>query len=248
MKNSIFADIRRVRKKKSFILMLIIQCVLIICGFVIYRLVSPDGNLSEQYKMMTGAMMGMANLLLGLPIFLAVFSDDFRSHAMQTAIGYGLSRNKLIYARFFETLALLIEVTLVMDIVAIGTGLIYGVPFDTVWYVISNNWIDLLPTLGYLSICMIPAYGMQSATFAMVLYILFIVDIPGAMLNAVTAFVPGMRNTHLDWIIPEHLIMEVGKSGNYSWGWIVWILIPLVYIVLPVWLATLVFRKKELEF
>ena len=26
------------------------------------------------------------------------------------------------------------------------------------------------------------------------------------------------------------------------------ILIPLVYIVLPVWLATLVFRKKELEF
>ena len=58
---------------------------------------------AEAYSGFVSPVLGMLGLLIGVPIFLAVFSDDFKSKAMQTAIGYGISRSKLILCRMSST-------------------------------------------------------------------------------------------------------------------------------------------------
>lgn len=257
----IFADIRRVIKKKSFIIMLILECLLIIGLTAIMiatvNMVNNEPAFTEKieinpeatYLSITVMSIGaVAPLLLGLPIFLAVFSDDFRSHAMQMAIGSGLSRNKLILARFIEVVILVAEVTVCMLIAAVISGLIQGAGMSVIADACGRSLISLIPMLCYLAICLIPVYGTQNTTLSMVLYILFTAGVVSTVVNAIRTGIPQLRDVHIEWILPDRLINDVAFSGNYSWGWVVWIIIPVVYIALPVWVAMILFRKKELEF
>ena len=261
MKNVIFADILRVSKKKSFIIMLILECLLII--FLTFGMLAAIESINNNpqitekipldptmtYMSTTVLMIGaVAPLLLGLPIFLAVFSDDFRSHAMQMAIGTGLSRTRLILARFIEVILLTIEVTVFMLIAAFISGLIQKMPMDVITETIGTSLINLIPMICYLALCLIPVYGMQSTTLAMVMYILFTAGVPGTVLNAIRNGIPQIKDIHIEWILPEKLINDVAISGNYSLGWIVWIIVPVVFIIIPVWLSIVIFKKKELEF
>ncbi len=261
MKNVILADILRVSKKKSFIIMLILECLLIIFLTVVMlaaiEAINKNPQITEKvpfdpmmtYMSMTVMSIGaVAPLLLGLPIFLAVFSDDFRSHAMQMAIGSGLSRTRLILARFIEVILLTIEVTVFMLISAFISGLIQNMPMDVIMETMWMSLQNLISMICYLALCLIPVYGMQSTTLAMVMYIIFSVGVPGTVLNAIRSGIPQLKDIHIEWILPEKLINDVALSGNYSWGWIVWIIVPVVFIIIPVWLATVIFKKKELEF
>ena len=257
----IFADIRRVMRKKSFIIMLILECLLIV-GFTAAIIAGIDSlnaqvSVEEQISiepnvafvsftvMMIG---GVGPLLLGLPIFLAVFSDDFRSHALQMAIGSGLSRKKLILARFTETVILTIVITVFMFIAAFISGLIQGMDMQIIGEACVKSLIDMITMVCYLAICLIPVYGTQNTTLGMILYILLEAGVVGTVLNALRSGIPQIKDIHIEWLLPDKLINDVAMSGDYSWGWVVWIIVPVVYIAIPVWVAMILFRKKELEF
>ncbi len=264
MKNSIFADIKRVGKKPSFIILLIVEVVAILCVNLLLKAAIPalqeaaktDPSLATMpltpemsyYSMTVVMICGVGAFLLGLPIFMAIFSDDFRSHAMQNVIGFGLSRSKLILARFFEVVILMAFVSVIMLATAYATGLILGMDSDTIGRTCQESMIGLIPVLCYLAICIIFVYGTQSTTLSMIMYILFILGIPGKLFDVIRNSIPGMKDIHIEWILPDRLMSDVALSDTYSWGWVAWIIIPVVFIALPVWVATVLFKKKELEF
>ena len=250
MKNAITADLIRVQKKKSFIIMLIVELVLIIGCALIAMFVRVTPSMDADFLSLVSSAAGMGSLIVGLPIFLAVFSDDFRSHAMQTAIGFGLSRSKLIIARFIEVLVLILEATVFMVITELVMGLVAGVSSSTIVDTCNACWQYLVPTMCYMSICLMIVYGMRSATFAMVCYIVFTIGVLDGILAGISVAIPFLRdnNIHLNYALPDTMVGKLAINPAFDYRWVMWIVVAVVYILLPLWLATRVFRKKELEF
>ena len=250
MKNAITADLIRVQKKKSFIIMLIIELVLIIGIALIAMFVRVTPSKDMDFLSLVSSAAGMGSLIVGLPIFLAVFSDDFRSHAMQTAIGFGLSRSKLIVARFIEVLVLILEATVFMVITELLMGLVAGVSSSTIADTCNASWQYLVPTMSYMAICLMIVYGMRSATFAMVCYIVFTIGVLDRILAGISVAIPFLRdnNIHLNYVLPDTMVGQLAMNPAFDYRWAIWIVVVVVYMLLPIWLATRVFRKKELEF
>ncbi|MBO6107931.1 MAG: hypothetical protein J6P16_00835 [Eubacterium sp.] len=250
MINSITADLIRVQKKKSFFIMVIIQCLLIV-GLALFVMYFPTtGNRSNNFYIAVGAGAGLSSLLIAIPVFLAVFSDDFRSHAMQTAIGFGLSRTKLIVARYLEALVLIAECCIYINITELVMGMIANVDMKTIGELCKDTWISLTPTMCYVAISMLIVYSMQSATFALVMYIIFNTGVISGILAGISAVIPFIRknNIHLEWILPDQLINGLALNPEYNYGYAIWGVVVIVFILIPVWLSTVIFKNKELEF
>ncbi|MBR6228486.1 MAG: hypothetical protein IKQ97_01975 [Eubacterium sp.] len=250
MKNAITADLIRIQKKKSFIILLIIELVLIIGCALITMFVRVTPSKDVDFLSLVSSMAGMSSLIVGLPIFLAVFSDDFRSHAMQTAIGFGLSRSKLIVARYIEVFLLFLEATVFMVITELLMGLAAGVSSSTIVDTCNACWQYLVPTMCYMAICLLIVYSMRSATFAMVCFIIFTVGVLDEILAGISVAIPFLRdnNIHLNYALPDTMVGKLAINPAFDYRWAMWIVVVVVYVLLPIWLATRVFRKKELEF
>lgn len=250
MKNSIIADFLRVQKKKSYILMLSVQCVCLILFAIIGLSVDVDTQGVDKFSFFVSAGLSLSPLMVGIPIFLGVYSDDFRSRAMQTAIGFGLSRDKLILVRFIEILLLLAEAYIAQSIVEIATGYICGVDSSIIWELCGSFWQSAASTICCMAICMLFVYAMQSATFALVAYILFVLDILSLPIETISNMVPFLseNNVHLSYMFPTQLVSKLAVNEEYNYRWAIWILLLVVYIILPLFLTTRLFRKKELEF
>ncbi len=160
MRNCMKADLIRVQKKKSFILMAVITLVILSGAFLLAKFLPGKGGFSSAFSMYMGMGTGTFSLLMGIPVFLAVYSDDFKSKAMQTAIGFGVSRTKLIICRFLEIISLLIECAVVFSVVVMIFGLAGGADWSAIGSVLKSLWLDVYTSLCYCSIAIIIVYIM----------------------------------------------------------------------------------------
>ena len=247
MKNSIIADLIRIQKKISFIVLLGVQLVFLAGVEGISMILKLADDTSKNFVMFTGLGAGPMALLVGIPVFLAIYSDDFKSHAMQTAIGRGLSRSKLVWARFIEVVLVIFESTLAVTIVQTGMALIAGVNAGSMCL---DRLVNMMTMISSITVFIILVYGMQSAVLALVMYILVGGGFVSGILASISALAPFLaeRNIHLEYITPGTLISSLAINQAYNYGWAIWLLVVVVYIIIPVWLTTVVFKKKELEF
>ena len=250
MKNSIIADLIRIQKKISFIVLLGVQLVFLAGVEGVSMIIKLGDDTSKNFEMFTGLGAGPMALLIGIPVFLAIYSDDFKSHAMQTAIGRGLSRSKLVWARFIEVVLVIFESTLAVTIVQTGMALIVGVNASTIGSMCLDRLVDMMTMISSITMFIILVYGMQSAVLALVMYILVGGGFVSGVLASISALAPFLaeRNIHLEYITPGTLISSLAINPAYNYGWAIWLLVVVVYIIIPVWLTTVVFKKKELEF
>ena len=250
MRDSVIANCRRVRKKTSFLVMFFIELGLTIIGILAVKYVRMGVSLSEDYAMIAGAFATLGTIMIGLPIFLAVYSDDFKSHAMQTEIGFGLSRGKLVLTRSMTVFIVTTISYAILTILNVVMGIIVGADMSAIGDVCTDTCISVLLLFCYMAISLIFVYGMQSSVFAMVVFLLLVFDIPDSVLAGIGNAIPFIRDSHihLNWIFPAPLIGELAYNPEFNYGYLIWILIPLVFIVIPIWLAVKLFRKKELEF
>ena len=92
------ADILRILKKKSYI----ITSSIVFISYAATLAVMFVKHM-EKFDLINSMLASMATFLVGIPVFNAVFTDDFNSRSMQTIIGFGTSRRQLVLSRFFES-------------------------------------------------------------------------------------------------------------------------------------------------
>ena len=257
MRNAIKADIRRVQSKAGFIVCMSIMVLLIVLAGVLAKFLPLRLNgVRDSVKSMElygTAALFFFPLLVGIPIFTAIYSDDFKSRSMQTAIGFGMTRYKLIWARFFEGLILLIETAVVFSLVYFAMEKLAGVGTDKILENIAVDiWIRDFKILGFLCISLIVVYGTQKPSGGLVLFIILLTGVFSAIASAVD-FIPFLkeRNIELSKYFPSVVItalQEAVTDGNLKDGILNFLGFAVFYIILPVFVSIGLFERKELDF
>ena len=84
MHRCIDADLKRILKKNTFRLMFgIVLVAIIICIIAVFV---RDKDKNAEFQLFLTRVAELNAMLIGIPVFLAIFADDFKSRAMQTAI------------------------------------------------------------------------------------------------------------------------------------------------------------------
>ena len=253
MRNVIKADIRRVQSKVGFIVCMGIEVALIILAGILGKFVPLTVNGEKNATLYVAAAIFFFPLFVGISIFSAIYSDDFKSSSMQTAIGFGMTRYKLIWARFFEGLLLLCETAVVFSIVYFVTEKILGEKnSDIINGIITDIWVRDLKILGFLCLSLIIVYGTQKPGGGLVLYILLLTGVFGTMIEALD-FIPFFsdREIKISKYFPSGVItslQEAINDGDAGKIILYFVAFSVCYIVVPVFISIGIFNKKELDF
>ena len=159
----------------------------------------------------------MMPFLIGIPIYQAVFTDDFKSRTMQTAIGRGISRRRLILARFYEVIAMLVEACVIFTVVGIIAGFILGASISGIALMVGKLWFDSILIVANLSIAMLILYMSQSTTGGLVMYILMAADV-FRLLLVMADMIPFLKNNDikLSNILPGS-IHQLAKNNLFGY-------------------------------
>ena len=287
MRNLLRADIGRAQKKMSFLACIGIVCVLII-GMTLLAFIFPtsasdlealgSSETGRGYAFLDnfGIVSVFIPFLVGIPVYQAVFTDDFNSRTMQTAIGRGVSRQKLILGRFIEVLVLLLEAFIVFTVFALICGLVAGATSSGMIRLIVGMWLDAILVVGNLALAMLILYCTKSPTAGLVFFILFSTNVFKMLLSlldgisflkdnniSISACTPsGIHGKMVDYAlgakpslsqIMEYAdnpakLLDFTTETNIVKAILFGILFIGVYIILPLILSQAVFRKKELDF
>ena len=223
MRRIVLTDLRRALKKKSFIICtsLVIVLMIIITIVAVVKPASLVGSDETSGKALAflnniSIAFSMIPFLVGIPVFQTVFSDDFKSRTMQMAIGRGMSRRRLILARFYEVIALLAEVCVILTVITVVTGLVLGATFGGLGVVIGKLWFDLILIISEISIAMLILYMSQNTTGGLVMYILLAAD-AFRLILVMADMIPFLKNNgiKLSNILPSGVH---GIAKDYLFG------------------------------
>lgn len=249
MYNYIFADIARVLKKRSvrfgipgFALCL---ALLLLCY-------GGKGAVSADMRRAAEFALDFFPLVIGTLLFVSVYADDFKCRAMQVAIGAGVSREGIVLAKFGEC-ALLLLFTLVPTaahcFLLLGVRHLFYTGAEAFSVALTIAQI-FLRTLGFMqfaaTLCFLTQNSLQGAiAFALLasnaLYILItMIFLTGPLKNNVGRLQPFLYTALLRTVQRNIL------SGKPFVG--MFVLAIGMYMLLPLILALLGFRKKELSF
>ncbi|MBR6273382.1 MAG: hypothetical protein IKR27_00050 [Lachnospiraceae bacterium] len=250
MLNCLKADLIRVQKKKAYIICLSILIVLMIGMTILAASKLIKGEVSDLYRVFMSAIFTFNSLLIGIPIFSAVLTDDFKSRSLQTAIGRGMSRSKLVFTRFFEFVIVLAESYLLISVLVFVYGLIIGVKGSVLTDIINNLWIDSISIIGFFAVSMIFVYMKQTGTVGLVVYIILALNAFELILTGISQISVFKKNdiNLVDFTIEgmKESIKDADKSvsARIMWGFA----LVIFFIVIPLMITRQIFRKKELEF
>ncbi|MBO6163089.1 MAG: hypothetical protein J6O53_07525 [Eubacterium sp.] len=294
MKRIIFTDLRRAQRKVSYFVCIgIVVALMIIVTIVAFirpadaealQLSSETSGKGLAFLNNIGIAYSMIPFLVGIPVFQTVFSDDFKSRTMQTAIGRGISRRRLVLCRFFEAIALLVEACLIFTVLSIVMGLVLGASIGGLATMIGKLFFDLVLVVANTSVAMLILYLTMNPTGGLVMYILMAADVFRMLLLLADAIpflkdhgiklsniVPGGVHTlaanNLFGYVPTFASISAGAEDlqegsaealqkilegtveqNFLKAFGFTAILVGVFIILPLVLSQVVFRKKELEF
>ena len=188
---------------------------------------------------------GFMLLLMSVPIFLAVYSDELSSHSMQCVIGRGVSRKKILLAKLIDCVLLtLIVFTIYMGLQYILLSSNPSVKFSssqTRTY-IAYGLICVLKIVAAASFSMMVLFITNSTPLGVFCMILFTTVSPNILRLLYVRGITVMNYSY-DMILQRG--MDKLAAGAAAWELIPW---SVVYIF-GAWLITyLFFRRKEFEF
>ncbi|MCT0449084.1 hypothetical protein [Lactococcus lactis] len=249
MFNYILADTLRIFRKKSFLIVFLGYMILFLIMIFIYFNTSFS---AENYIEKTKNFLGYFPFITGLAVFLSVYYDDFKSKAMQTAIGRGLPRYKVVLCKFLESLLLLFFSVICMFVLNFSLPIILGIPLNHTQIVklLLITSTEFLRSIGYVAISAIPIFYMQNALIGTIFYVLLSSKTIFIFLTLILGqeiFVHTLGNLTSYLFTSELYRMtdEFVKNRAIDFS-LIWVI--LLYILLPMLLSTLSFSKKELEF
>ncbi|MCR4847028.1 MAG: hypothetical protein K5865_09840 [Eubacterium sp.] len=249
MRNCIKADLIRAQRKLSNIITSVIMLVLYLTLGIIAVSGLLKGDKSEIFGTFISTISSLTAFMVGIPVFNAVFSDDFKSHSMQTSIGFGVSRNKLVLSRVIEVLIMVVEVFLLYSAFIYIMGLCFGIDSTILMKTLVKLWKNVPLIISYIFAGMVFSYLVQGGTLGLVMYILLTADVFTALF-VMLSLIPAFKNIPFENIFATVMYNDKVYNNDLSLSKrLMWLGIALVsYVVLPILLTMKIFKHKELEF
>ncbi len=246
MLNHIQADIYRITKKRSFYLMMMIFTI----GFTgMSFLFRNDGVMYYQQLVMMIA--SFSPILIGIFVFSVTYSDDLKSHSMQTAIGFGTKRTDIVLTKFIEAILLLIYFHIYALLHVFVVAAIFNFKLDanfirTMSIYLSSNFLLILALYAISSILI---FSVQVSTVSLSVYLLLSLGLIDQILSLVLTL-PLVTRVVGD--LSPYLLQNV-QMGFYvnmlnGLPFIKELIILVTYIVGALALSITLFNKVELEF
>lgn len=249
MNNYIGADLRRIFRKQSF---LWAAGAFAGCFAILMFIYSNPSFTAEMYVSKMTSFMSHFPLVIGLLTFLSVHADDFKCRSMQIAIGYGMPRGHIIFAKLLESAVLLLATTAGMTALLTAAPLLLGLTptSQQMASLVLTAEAELLRALGYGAMSAVAVFLTQNATGGTILYVL----LSSKTVYIIATMLLGqdfLRNTVGDLTKYLYTAMLYTCKADLVQGgqpYICLFFALLIYIVLPTVLSIVGFRKKELEF
>ena len=249
MNNYIGADLRRIFRKQSFLWAFgaFAGCFAIL----VFIYFNPNFT-AEMYVSKMIGFMSFFPLVVGLLTFLSVYADDFKCRSMQIAIGYGMPRGRIIFAKLLESAVLLLATAAGMAVLLAAAPLLLGLAptSQQLSSLVLTAGAELLRALGYGAISAVAVFLTQNATGGTILYVL---------LSSKTVYIIATMLLGQDFLLGSvgdltkylYTAMLYTCKTNLVQGGQTCICLSfalLIYVVLPTVISVAGFRKKELEF
>ncbi|QIK58102.1 hypothetical protein G7059_09730 [Erysipelothrix sp. HDW6A] len=249
MLNYIVADFYRIFRKKSFYLFLAV-CSL---GFIALNFIMSGNNYtSEIYTILTGTLLNLVPIFVGVYSFGAVYTDDLRSKSLQTAIGFGKKRSEIILVKLIDATLLMLIFTLLILVHVHVVPMVMGLKLEA-GHVLGLNTavlISFLKSIGFFALSSVAVFFFQKATTATTLYVLLSAGVFHMMFSIflTQSFVINAIGNLQPYLLTE-VIGSISMYIQNGTGDIVLnLMIMGGYILVATVAAIIVFNHKELEF
>ncbi len=247
MKDLIIADIIRIFRKPTYRIVQLVCLIMSLIWGIRARM-----NVWNGYTFVTGqaGALKIAGLILGISIYLSVYADEFSSNSMQCLIGHGVSRFRLLLAKFIDCVivtftSFFIYLFFIMMLnLALGAGINAAEPK----YICGLIIVWTLKTLGYATFSMIVLYWTKNVGIATIVDAVFM--FAGETMLGFFNYIPVVKFYHLNQYVFEGILvkantsLQLGQSG--AWFWIFFAIIRIC--VFSIVVSFLLFRNKEQDF
>lgn len=236
------SELYRILKKRSLYILLLITTV----GFSsLNYIMLPSNATVEEFLQPLGMLMSLIPIIFGIYIFVTIYNDDFNNNIINSSVGFGIKRYKLVIYKLIMTLILTLIIILVLTGVFFLVGMFYKFTYST--EIIKNLLLLTLRTIvliiGYTSISSILLYSTRKALYGIISYILLCT---------------GAINMIVSMILSSGTIIDL-IGDRTGWGFTILTngiingeymnLIGItIYFVISILLSIVMFRKLELEF
>ena len=247
MKNLIAADITRIFRKPSYRIALAVCFVLALIWAV-----QAKTDVWNGYTFVAGqaAALNLCGYILGISIYISVYADEFSSNSMQCLIGHGVSRFRLLLAKFIDCVIVTLVSFLSYYLFTLVLGLVLGAGMNASEFNYISGLIVVwaLKSLGYATFSMIVLYWTKNVGLATFTDVLFLFS--GGLIMALLDNIPVIKLYHLDRFIFEGILSRANVSIQLgqadAWLWILFAIVRLCLFSIVV--SFLLFRKRELDF
>ena len=247
MKDLIIADITRIFKKPTYrIVLLVCFCISIIFA------IRAKINVWNGYTFVSGQAdaLNICGYILGITIYLSVYADEFTSNSMQCMIGHGVSRFRLLLAKFFDCVIVTVATYLIFYffIMMLGLALAAGINLYELKFISGGIMVSALKALGYGTFSMIVLYWTKNVIMATFLDALLL--FAGGMLLSLLDRIPFIKFYHMDRYIFDGMLsyanasLQLGRADAWLFIFLAIARISLFSIVV----SFLLFRNRELDF
>jgi ABC-type transport system involved in multi-copper enzyme maturation permease subunit len=241
MNQYIHADMKRIHSYPLHWFWLI-AVYAIIGGIAFYQ---GSHGTAESYLETANMVAGSLCILLGIIIFISVFAADMRTRTMQAAIGSGVSRREVIYAKDTEGMILILVYYGIAGLILTLAPMLFHlqIAIDAIWMTTLKS---MLETMVYFDISMILICATLRTNYAEILYILFAFQIVDGLLSLGLGYLASNFSfPDLTGFLFSSLAASFFKDPALN---ILSLAGIVLYLIIPVEIAQSVFKKKELEF
>ena len=187
--------------------------------------------------------------VIGLAELIFVYADDLKAKTMQVAIGTGISRNRVILAKWAEIAVLMLIDTLVMALLIIAAAATNGVGFtaDVAGQFLILLLFGVIKVVGSVGFTMIFIFWTRSTVIGILVYLVTVSEIVSHLFGAVLE-AGFLSNLHISGYTFSGL-MQLSRARMMAGSFSFWYNFGMIlYLAVFFLLTCLVFRKRELEF
>ncbi|MBQ9322216.1 MAG: hypothetical protein IJ239_07695 [Eubacterium sp.] len=236
MSKLIRADLRRVLKKRSFY-------ILIIIAFFVFLTWGSAETASDQVEEMKHFLGNTIFLAIAIPVFLGVYADDMKSGSLVGVVGSGISRRKVIVAKLIEAGILFLVFYAFAYVIALFNNSMadVGVTPRQNLYLLIYCIYCVIRGIGIFALAALIVFASWSAVGGMILLLLAATLLPMILQMIQSRVVLPVYDASLQGLLESSYAMFF--AGRFGWQ-----ILPAVLIYLfgiPA-LSIHLFNKKEI--
>ena len=238
MSRLIKADLLRTLKRHTFYVWAVVIWIIafFIGGFQNYA--------EEQIQSEMSSLRLMCPLIVSIPTFLIVYGSDVKTGTIQCVVGRGISRSKVVYAKFIESvLFIAFYYTILCTSLHIKNSIIEVGITATQTLSLSLYILTLfLCTVGYLAFSAFFFYLSWNTAVGIIGICFISMMLPPLFMAAQTHFkIPVSDMSYTGLLLKAYNDINIGSFPSTA-------LVALIYLFAAVRITATVFERKEIEF